>query len=197
MVTDRFATFPREQPCRVYLNKPDFRAGQFGHNRLDFFGVDDASVLYPSGGTPIHSAPISRPDLWNDLEFHSSCSLQNIVKIEPCIIEDGVISGLLLHYADGHRECVGTFRLDKVDRRQTVFLNPDDELHFRLKSWWAVYPRNAPRGVAGVGTEPSDSREPGLRTWSVPQRGRLEWWYAGAGFCSLYYDGSCLWNQEP
>lgn len=91
--------------------------------------------------------------------------------------------GMLLCYADGHRECVGQFRLDWV--AEPIAVGKTDKLYIcgkRTNKSWAY--------VATVVTRAPTNRADGQ--WlDVPQAGVLEWWFSSR-HSVLYYDGTRL-----
>lgn len=78
--------------------------------------------------------------------------------------------GMLLHYADGHRESIGQFRLDWAV--EPIMVAKLEKLYFcgkRTKKSWGY--------VAHVTTEPPASRA--RSSWlDVDQAGTLEWWFS-------------------
>lgn len=96
-----------------------------------------------------------------------------VVEAYPCINNTDAyrpVVGMLLHYADGHRESIGQVRLDWVV--EPIMVSELEKLYFRgkrtKKSWGYV---------AYVTTEPPASR--GRTNWlDVGRAGTLEWWFS-------------------
>ncbi|KAH7129632.1 hypothetical protein B0J13DRAFT_140093 [Dactylonectria estremocensis] len=109
----------------------------------------------------------------NEIWLHSSCSLLGVVEVHPCINNTSAyrpVMGMLLHYADGHRESIGQFRLDWAV--EPIIVAKLEKLYFcgkRTKKSWGY--------VAYVTTEPPGSRA--QSSWlDVGQAGTLEWWFS-------------------
>ncbi|KND86482.1 hypothetical protein TOPH_08886 [Tolypocladium ophioglossoides CBS 100239] len=93
------------------------------------------------------------------------------------------VMGMLLYYADGHRECVGQFRLDCVV--EPIMIGDTDKLYIcgkRTKECWGY--------VADVTSRAPASGAKG-RWLDVAQAGTLEWWFSSR-HSVLYYDGNRL-----
>lgn len=135
----------------------------------------------PVAPVPISACPHlnkSRTEHWS----YTSCSLGHITEVHPCIKRtdpDRQVMGMLLHYSDGHRECVGQYRLDWV--AEPVVVGEMQKLYICCKVG-----RKGNRYVAAV-----TARAPGqAEGWwhDVAQSGTLEWWFSSR-HSILYYDG--------
>lgn len=119
----------------------------------------------------------------NEVWLHSSCSMQRVTEVHPCIkmtTPHRPVIGMLLSYADGHRECVGQFRLDWV--AESIMIGDTDKLYIcgkRTKECWGY--------VAAVTVRAPASRAEG-RWLDVTQAGTLEWWFSSRH--SVLYHGS-------
>lgn len=110
----------------------------------------------------------------------------HVIEVYPCINRTSLyqpVIGMLLHYADGHRECVGQFRRDWV--AEPVSVGNSDKLFIcgkRTKECWGY--------VANVTCQEPRSRSES-RWLDVAQAGTLEWWFSSR-HSVLYYDSNRL-----
>lgn len=114
---------------------------------------------------------------------YSSCSLQRIKEIHPCLKqfnEHQRIIGLLLHYSDGHRECVGQFHPHWAG--DPILVGGRDKLYFCFANV-----NSGREYVATLATSPPvDQGE--LKCFEVAQVGLLGWWFS-YWHCELYHGG--------
>lgn len=110
-------------PSRIYINDWDPLCDD---KRVKYFGIestnDEDSVpenidqryreTYPPSMRPSSSPPYTQ---YNELWYYTNCRLENVVGI-ACCIDKGVshkpIIGILIHYGDARRACVGQYRFD-------------------------------------------------------------------------------------
>lgn len=108
--------------------------------------------------------------------YYSTCRLENVVGITCCI--DTVrnyqpIIGMLIEYAEGHRECVGHYRLDKAaEPFKRDLEDHEGELRIGMSRNQLGKPYVARVGPWGD----VDSDTSTLQWLDFPWRGRLEWW---------------------
>ena len=123
---------PPESQSRIYFNKWDsISAG----NEVKFLGFEHNETPtprpYPRSLVPISSCPQTT---YNEPWFYSFCSMKDIIEITLCVDKTAChkpIIGMLLHYSDEHRACVGQFRLDWVLR--PIVVNQARKLHIGIK----------------------------------------------------------------
>ncbi|KID88977.1 hypothetical protein MGU_04320 [Metarhizium guizhouense ARSEF 977] len=112
-----------KSPSRIYINDWDPLCDD---KRIKYLGIestnDEDSVpenidqryreTYPPPIRPSSSPPYTQ---YNELWYYTNCRLDNVVGI-ACCIDKGVshkpIIGILIHYGDGRRACVGQYRFD-------------------------------------------------------------------------------------
>lgn len=122
----------------------------------------------------------------NEVWLHSSCTMPHVTEVYACVNRTAPhrqVMGMLLCYADGHRECVGQFRLDWV--AEPIMVGETDKLYIcgkRTKESWGY--------VAAVTTRAPVNRTEG-RWLDVAQVGTLEWWFS-SHHSVLYYDNMRL-----
>ncbi|KAF4125530.1 hypothetical protein GMORB2_4370 [Geosmithia morbida] len=106
--------------------------------------------------------------------FTRAC-LEGVSGVAVCQI-GAVVSGLILSYAKGHRECVGNIRTDCL--RRPVPVGPATE-------FWLVVSTVKPGKLQATAVDfdhypPGDTR--------IPWEGVLEWWQAGTQ-ARIYHEG--------
>lgn len=129
--------------------------------------------LIPAVPAPAESSMSQRVEPW----YYSTCRLENVVEIACCIGAVGnykPITGMLVEYAGGHRECVGYYRLDKAAR---PFRRGSGD-HGRLRIGMGISRLGHPY-VVSVGPQAhvdSNIDASTLQWRDLPWHGRLEWW---------------------
>jgi len=112
--------------------------------------------------------------------FYTYAALQNVDRITPCeskVAGKRSIIGLLFHYSDGKRACVGQFRLDWAATPLAVADGSILWLSFDSKDGYPFVD-----GV-GVSCPPKAKSEECLYiSWD----GQLEWWFEDRQ-CKVYY----------
>ncbi len=174
----------------MYLNDVDLSANRcqieavaFEQDNRPLTTTTDTDALPP---LPIPNSPhTSSLDGW----CYSSCSLESVTEIHPCTNKKSLhpsVMGMLLCYADGHRECVGEFRLDWVAK--PVMVRKMDNIYIFREG-----PSGGGRGtntyVTAVTTRASESRVES-RWHEVAQAGTLDWWFKYGSI--LYHNGRRL-----
>ncbi|KAM5352737.1 hypothetical protein ACJ41O_005459 [Fusarium nematophilum] len=175
----RVATLPRG-PCRVYFNQLDQAAGRYDVNLVAFERAAATSQdMLPNPPVSISRFPYTQS---NEVWVHSSCTMLHVTEVHACINRTDPhrpVTGMLLCYADGHRECMGHLRLDWVG--EPILVGETDKLYIcgkRTKKNWGY--------VAAVTTRAPVSGAEG-RWLDVAQAGTLEWWFSSR-HSVLYYD---------
>ncbi|KAH8891427.1 hypothetical protein GQ53DRAFT_841379 [Thozetella sp. PMI_491] len=127
---------------------------------------DDGKVpmtrSYPRSLVPDSPRPSAEGQYW----LFSSCVLKDVISLTVCrdiSLEHKPVIGILVHYRDGHRACVGQFRFDKT--MEHVPVDHEFYIQFERKPDW--------RYVAQVVTCPPDAED-----WiKAKAGGKLEWWF--------------------
>lgn len=105
-----------------------------------------------------------------DNYFFTSCSLDGLEEITPCLPRDGSpgLTGLILHFPDGRRGSVGQVRLDCIGESFTVSEAP---LWFLAFGKW---PGGCPYVLeAGIGRPVVDGHV--QHVMELSRTGKLEW----------------------
>lgn len=126
--------------------------------------------------------PLGKPQIeWQTHWTHTSCSLLGVSEIRPCLrrfTDETHVTGILVCYVNGHRECVGQYRPDWAVEPMSLLDKSSLFIQFprtRLNKIFAIS-THAPCEIDGVG-------------WTaIPIAGTLEWWFA-IGSLKLYQDG--------
>lgn len=144
---------------------------------VDFIAFEETKVItdqcaMEDPAKSIPAEPYKLKDAPHPLWQYTSCSLSNLREIQPCIEthEDfQQVVGMLLSYADGHRESVGQMRLDQM--AEPISIAKNDILFFHSKA--------APDGLKHIDfvtTQAPEVKEEGC--WlEVYLYGTLEWWF--------------------
>lgn len=104
--------------------------------------------------------------------FVSSCSMEGIVDIILCrdtAFDHRPITGMLLEYENGHRECLGQFRFNKTLEKMPV-------RHIRDLYISSLRTTRSYLYVADITTSPPPHDHGGLFWMQVSRYGTLEWW---------------------
>ncbi|RKK83319.1 hypothetical protein BFJ68_g17460 [Fusarium oxysporum] len=103
--------------------------------------------------------------------FVSSCNMKGIVDMTLCrdtTLAHRPITGILLEYENGHRECLGQFRFDKTLKKVRVEHTTDLYIGSLRTTCSYLY-------IADVATSPL--HDCGSLSWMrVSRHGTLEWW---------------------
>jgi len=178
---DRIHTPPKSQ-SRIYFNEWDSVSTG---NQVKFLGFERTELPtpqpYPRSLVPISSCPQTT---YNELWFYSFCSMEDVIRITLCVdktVCHRPIIGMLLHYSDKHRACVGQFRLDWVLR--PIEVNQAEKLHISIKRTKKGFPYVAYINVRSPIDRSSSS-------WlDVSWNGTLEWSFSHRQ-CKLRYNGN-------
>lgn len=179
----RVTTLPRG-PCRLYFNQLDSLVDRCEVELVAFEQTGPVSQdNLPTPPVSISDCPYTQS---NEVWLYSSCSMRHLTEVYPCIkmtTPYRPLIGMLLSYSDGHRECVGQFRLDWVVER--ILVGETDKLYIcgrRTKERWGY--------IAAV-----TCRAPANRTedrWlEVAKTGTLEWWFSSR-HSVLFHDNTRL-----
>ncbi|OBR05767.1 hypothetical protein CH63R_09887 [Colletotrichum higginsianum IMI 349063] len=166
--TDRILTVPRDK-IRVYFNSWDHPDGQAGVQHLalerSYDNNDDAPITLklPTavGKVPTQTSPGTL--------IRTACSLDGISEIQPCIRQAAIsrVIGIKVNYINGHRECLGQFRLDLA--AEPISTCGSDTLFVR-------YARLTPNSFGITAIALKDTGEIGGVGWkAIPLSGLLEW----------------------
>jgi hypothetical protein len=147
-----------------------------------FDGIEKQTPPRPPPSPTPASSPLESRD-GSDAYF-SCCRLEDAVEVVPCrsqpqptgfgLVEPqsvGTVTGLLVHYANGDRASVGSFRFDWAERPCAV--RQADRLYLgrARKGGWVREVRNSP--------PPPDDEDLAEVDWAeIPLSGTLEWWSA-------------------
>lgn len=116
--------------------------------------------------------------------FYSSSELRGLQYITPCRTEDrSGITGLLLSFADGHRESVGQVRLDLLTEHLNVSENQTAVLGFRKKEGKHPSPY-----VADIASLDSELGNDFVSIMQIFCKGKLEWFWTWFQ-CYVMYEG--------
>ncbi|XP_044717283.1 uncharacterized protein HRG_08791 [Hirsutella rhossiliensis] len=112
---------------------------------------------------------------YNEPWHYTNCMLENVVEIACCV--DGTVShkpviGMMVHYGDGHRACIGQYRLDWVLDKSPA--DPSMSLRIGLAKTRKNFPYVARITLGNPAAPASDS----LSWMDVPWHGKLEWWFS-------------------
>ena len=171
-VWTQLSTLP-ESPTRVYFN--DSPRG--------IYRLATSQLCTNKGFTPLPAtlSPYLKRIGVGDF-FYSTANLMNAVKIIPCqekFTSHSPIIGLLIHYRNGDRACVGQIRFDCLGIEFTV------EMFLKLCFWFARIKFKHPY-IARVAQFPPRDNE--LYQWlDLRWKGRLEWWFS-YWQCQVYYE---------
>ncbi|QPG94272.1 hypothetical protein C2857_005567 [Epichloe festucae Fl1] len=112
-----------KSPSRIYFNDWDPLCDD---RRIKYLGIESTNLennipgdadpgfleTYPPFIRPSSSPPYT---VYNELWYYTNCRLEDVTGI-ACCIDKGVshnpIIGMLIHYGDGRRACVGQYRFD-------------------------------------------------------------------------------------
>lgn len=175
-------------PCRVYFGQNYEYPRLFNDTVFAFEGFEEfeGSLVTSKNSRdfPVMPTAISPcPDRGDDVCWmYTACSLDQVTGIRLCIEESKQhrsVVGMLLWYADGHRECVGQWRFDWASERVPV--SETGKLY--------VCTHRIERGkfaghsyVSTVAVQaPSQGKAPLAddgRWGEIPWKGSLEWWFS-------------------
>lgn len=145
-------------------------------------------AMWAPPGEPSGQAP---PSLYENGAswYYSDASLEDVVEITPCRWREAgqqqshsKIIGLLLHYSNGSRSCLGEFRLDCASTPLRVRDTEKLRLGFNLdirRPYLAEIRFSSPPA-------PSDW-EPNEQWLEIPWKGTLQWWFARKHCCRVVY----------
>lgn len=165
-----------------------------GESHQAYFGESDSGVKRlvlesPEPAKPHFTRPLERSVCPPSGEiakakmeefFFSSAQLHGIVEVTPCeslLGHTAAITGLVLHYSDGHRECLGQVRLDHL-------LSPLTAAGSR--AMWLGFSSTAD-GPCVRKVEFSRPEQSAELVWlEVSWSGTLEWWFSYRQ-CRVHY----------
>lgn len=142
----------------------------------------------PSLPRPVSPCPRAEcADFWQ----YSSCSLENVVAIQLCVetpVRHQPVVGMLVSYADGHKECVGQWRFDWASK--PIDTSGTDGLHIcHQRTRYLSSGRHRYIGIVAVRTELRQTSPVADGEWSaVGWTGTLEWWFSRR-YIWLYHNG--------
>lgn len=114
--------------------------------------------------------------------FYNSLDLAGLVIITPCRTKgDKAVSGLLLHFADGHRDSVGEVRLDSLG--QTLNISEKETVVLGFRRHDGRYPY-----VSDIATSSSKFESGFISVIRLFAAGRLEWFWSHRQ-CYVIYEG--------
>ncbi|RTE78076.1 hypothetical protein BHE90_007448 [Fusarium euwallaceae] len=166
------------KPCRVFINELEYTTTRYKLQFIAFEG--DNNHPFPASQDALPTQPVSRllPSL-KDIDkweyWYTSCSMKGASKIYLCV--DGVVSsrwyqtltGLLVEFADGHRDSVGWVRLDWLT--EPIALDTRDNLYIRRAGNQLFFER------ATFETQ-KPATKPNKRRLEVRQADTLEWCFS-------------------
>jgi len=168
------------RPSRVYFNEwdPDQGPPWVTHLGLEKTETDTLvrSERNRQGRYPPSLIPSAPPPytLYNEVWFYTNCRMENIKEIVYCVDEtvtDKPVTGMMLHYTNGRRSCLGQYRPDLA----LVSLRTDATKKLRIGV--GKTSKRFPF-VAEVTVLVHGAAELRSSTWvDVPWHGRLEWWF--------------------
>ncbi|UNI23928.1 hypothetical protein JDV02_009718 [Purpureocillium takamizusanense] len=179
------------RPSRVYFNEWDPFEDE---KRLKYIGIESDATgtnkaikqrLETSTSMcplPLTSTPPPYTQ-YNEPWYYTYCMLENVVEIACCVdrtISHRPIIGMLMYYGDGHRACIGQYRLDWVVDRFSV----DPAMLLRIGL--AKTRRNLPYVVRICLRKPAATVSGPISWMDVPWQGKLEWWFSQRQ-CRLYH----------
>ncbi|KAF4968626.1 hypothetical protein FSARC_4001 [Fusarium sarcochroum] len=173
-------------PCRVYFNV-DYSAARSRYS-AELMAFEKHNTTSTDDELP--KLPVStsgRPHKQSSQDWlYSSCTMSRVTEIHACIDQTAPhrpVVGMLLNYADNHRECVGQFRPDWAI--EPIHVGETDKIHICSKKT-----EQDMGHVVAVATCPpvQDSSD----SWaSVEQTGTLGWWFSSE-HSVLCHDGTQL-----
>ena len=149
-------------PTRIHFNEIP--------KGIDWLAVRGQSTRNVHGVPPLPTARTERERV-----HYSEADLEDVTHLTPHQnIDSKKITGILLHYSDGRRACVGSFRLDHagapldVRGAQVIHLG-----YGRSPRRWEAFVMRIELEVPKGGD--------GLEWRAVPLEGKFEWWLSRAG----------------
>jgi len=146
-----------QRPSRLYFNESPCGIQQLAVNQF----------------TSHHTMPPMQTPSFNLRSrgyFYTAAPLDRVVAVTPCQQTESLITGLLLHYSNGDRACVGMFRLDRAGVKMHVSNSQMLCLGFARTSRKQPY-------VVMVTLEPTTDAS--TYQWlCLPWKGELEWWFS-------------------
>ncbi|KAI8656297.1 hypothetical protein NCS56_01233100 [Fusarium sp. Ph1] len=172
-----------ESPFRVYCKLLYRGVDQIAVQPLETFAEDPPRQMMP---WPVMPSPAPRR------QHYSAVSLDNVAQITPCgreIHAQGdncwVLSGIMVHYTDGHRACAGEFRADCAGESMRV-----DNTSLLLLGFYVEKNERAGRWLAAIESEPTDD-DGFLARRFLRCGGMLQWWFDEQGRCQMFHrDGA-------
>ncbi|KAF5020171.1 hypothetical protein F66182_7811 [Fusarium sp. NRRL 66182] len=169
-------------PSRVYFNDTNSWLNQ---HSVALMGFEQGKAIAPFDNLPKLPVAISNypSSISSEVWLHTSCSMAHLTEIQPCVDKTRThqpIIGMLLHYADGHRECVGQFRLDWAS--ELIMLSETDNVFICGKR------TGEGRGYVSTITASAPVGDSSERWLHIEQTGTLEWWFS-LRHSVLYYNG--------
>ncbi|KAK5999211.1 hypothetical protein PT974_01602 [Cladobotryum mycophilum] len=183
---------PQEGTTTVYLdNRPD--AG------LLAMAFDSPTPSLEAFRRRVDTLPericVDESGLRDEFFMSTSVSLENVVALIPCYARrpgrPPIIMGIIFQYADGHQDCLGSIRLDRlgdslvVDSTQNMWLGFGKVVYMNTSFMFSIRfspPTHAERHDLPY-WHPYNPME-----WSdVPWTGRLDWWITGR-HCQIRHD---------
>lgn len=179
-------------PSRIYFNEWDpfedekcvkymgIESDATHTDRVTNRGLETSESMCPLSLATTSQPPYTQ---YNEPWYYTNCMLENVVEIACCV--DGTVShrpiiGMMVHYGDGHRACIGQCRLDWVLDKSPA--DPSRLLRIGLAKTRKNF-RYVARITLGNPAAPvSDS----LSWMDVPWHGKLEWWFSQRQ-CRLYH----------
>ncbi|KAF5021324.1 hypothetical protein F66182_6646 [Fusarium sp. NRRL 66182] len=189
------APTPRLSQCPWYLldtpngNPSNVYFDSYPHGITSF--AFDSSKPPPGPLQPLTlPQPLSsHPDI--HANFHwSSASVDHVAEISICrrpSRDTSEILGLMLHYADGNRACLGQVRLDCLDPPFVV--TPSQSLHLGSKTTAGKGPHIVRACISGTDEDRKSVEGSEIDIWfEVVWSGTVEWWFTDKQ-CHVWQDG--------
>ena len=174
-----------DRPSRIYFNE---REPLRPEPCLKFIGIEantPEAVIPISRGNGSH--PSGYPLCLNGTTpfgrgmnalCYSYCRMENVVQLTCCVNRTAAhkpIVGILLHYVDGGRSCLGQYRMDwAID---PVAVNREEPLGIRMDTYFRNLDSNPFWYVDKLTVEAVDE-VPGMQWLRFPWHGKLEWWFS-------------------
>ncbi|SPO00879.1 uncharacterized protein DNG_03627 [Cephalotrichum gorgonifer] len=184
-----------KEPSRIYFNDWDPVRGNLW---IDYLGIDTkttkpgASITSPARTSPAAYPPCLVPAFpppyseYNELWHYTNCRMEDVVEVTLCVDPTDQVKpiiGILVHYRNGCRACLGQYRLDWTE--PPIFVDPSRALRIGM----GRSPEKLPY-VAEVGQGDADPDLEGAQWMEVPWQGRLEWWFSHRQSRLDYSDGN-------
>ncbi|KJZ72249.1 hypothetical protein HIM_08391 [Hirsutella minnesotensis 3608] len=171
-------------PSRIYFNEwdpfDDEKCIKYIGIKSDAAETDRATnqrLKMSESLCPLPLTPTSKPPYtqYNEPWHYTNCVLENVAEIACCV--DGTVAhrpiiGMMVYYDDGHRACIGQYRLDWVLDKSPV----DRSMLLRLGL--AKTRKNLPYVATITLGNPITPVSKSLSWMDVPWHGKLEWWFS-------------------